>query len=86
MSGMMTEPSHFAERPDRRPSQTFADLSHFRRQSFTHSAYHADTFACPEAKLPHLARLMDLPKEDCLQRFGVPSNLARVCIYAQHAH
>jgi|TARA_B110001469_G_C9593363_1_gene294520 hypothetical protein len=34
-----------------------------------------DTFLCPEAKLPHVARLLDLPKEDCLPRYGVPSNL-----------
>ena len=34
-----------------------------------------DTFLCPDAKLPHVARLLDLPKEECLQRYGVPSNL-----------
>lgn len=39
-----------------------------------------DTFACPEAKLPHMARLLDLPKEECLQRYGVPSNLVHIYI------
>jgi len=35
----------------------------------------ADAFLCPEAKLPNIGRILDLPLEDCLERHGVPNNL-----------